>query len=81
MKQASLAEAKAHLSKIVEDASRGVQTMIHRHGKPIAVVIPIADMPKKPRMSAVEFAALLAEGAKYDDPSYSAVQDTRAGRR
>jgi prevent-host-death family protein len=85
VKQTSLAQAKAHLSKLVDDAEHhGVRTLIHRHGKPSAVIVPVAvGAPKKakPRMTREQFEALLAEGAKYDDPNYSAVQDLIASRR
>jgi prevent-host-death family protein len=43
IRQASLAHAKADLSEIVDAAEhRGVSTLIHRHGKPSAVVVPVA---------------------------------------
>lgn len=86
MKQASLAHAKAHLSEIVDAAEhRGVSTLIHRHGKPSAVVVPVeVGMPMKKRrrgMTPEEIAALHATFEGQGDPNFSAVDDLIAGRR
>ena len=95
MKQTSLAHAKAHLSEIVDAAEhRGVSTLIHRHGKPSAVIVPVAlGMPKKAKrrgMTAEEIAAFwenadraYAEGVRKGeiDPNDSAVEDLIASRR
>lgn len=86
MKQASLAHAKAHLSEIVDAAEhRGVSTLIHRHGKPSAVVVPVeVGMPIKKRrrgMTPEEIAALHATFEGQGDPNFSAVDDLIAGRR
>jgi prevent-host-death family protein len=86
MKQASLAHAKAHLSEIVDAAEhRGVSTLIHRHGKPSAVVVPLeVGMPvrkKRRGMTPEEIAALHATFEGQGDPDFSAVEDLLAGRR
>jgi prevent-host-death family protein len=86
MKEASLAHAKAHLSEIVDAAEhRGVSTLIHRHGKPSAVVVPVeVGMPAKKKrrgMTPEEIAALHATFEGQGDPSFSAVEDLIAGRR
>jgi prevent-host-death family protein len=86
MKQASLAHAKAHLSEIVDAAEhRGVSTLIHRHGKPSAVIVPIeVAMPKSQKrrgMTPKEIAALWAMFDGQDNPNGSAVEDLIAGRR
>jgi len=65
MKQASLAQAKAHISEIVDAAEhRGASTLIHRHGKPSAVVVLVEiDMPVKKKrrwMTPEEIVALHA---------------------
>jgi prevent-host-death family protein len=42
MRKTSLADAKAHLSKLVDDAERhGKRTVILRHGKPAAALVPV----------------------------------------
>ena len=85
MKRTSLAHAKAHLSELVDDAEhRGKRTMILRHGKPAAVLVPVAvAIPTKPKgiltreeIDAI-FEALWASG----DPTVSAVDDLVRGRR
>ncbi|MEI6158482.1 MAG: type II toxin-antitoxin system prevent-host-death family antitoxin [Roseococcus sp.] len=37
----TLAEAKAHLSALVSRAERGEETIITRHGKPVAKLVPV----------------------------------------
>ena len=85
MKQTSLAHAKAHLSEIVDAAEhRGVSTLIHRHGKPSAVIVPVDAVMKKakrPGMTPEEIAALWASFEGQGDPKSSAVEDLIAGRR
>ena len=36
----SLAQAKAHLSAVIDAALTGKQTIITRHGKPVAKIVP-----------------------------------------
>jgi|JI10StandDraft_1071094.scaffolds.fasta_scaffold27510_4 prevent-host-death family protein len=86
MKEASLAHAKAHLSEIVDAAEhRGQSTLIHRHGKPSAVIVPVAvGIPrKKPRrgMTPAQIAALWATFEGQGDSRTSAVDDLLVGRR
>jgi prevent-host-death family protein len=47
MSTVSLAEAKAHLSELVERASKGETVEITRRGKPLARIVGI-ERPKKP---------------------------------
>lgn len=86
VKQTSLAHAKAHLSELVDAAEhRGERTLIHRHGKPSAVIVPVeVGMPPKKRrrgMTPREIAALHARLEGQGDPTVSAVDDLLAGRR
>lgn len=85
MKQASLAHAKAHLSELVDDAEhRGKRILIHRHGKPAAVLVPVAvGIPPKPqrRLSQAEIDAMFERLAGFDDSTLSAVDDLIQGRR
>ena len=85
-KQTWLAHAKAHLSEIVDAAEhRGVSTLIHRHGKPSAVVVPIEiGMPVKKKrrgMTLEEIAARHVTFEEQGDPNFSAIEDLIAGRR
>ena len=46
MRRVNLADAKAHLSELVEQAAAGNPVCIMRRGKPIAQIIA-ADVPRK----------------------------------
>ena len=43
MQKMQVREAKASFSALIEAAERGEPTTITRHGKPAAVVVPVAD--------------------------------------
>ena len=47
MRSVNLAEAKAHLSRLVEQARGGEPICITRRGKPVAQIVAVA-APKKP---------------------------------
>ncbi len=48
MKTLNIAEARAKLSKIVNDAARGETTVIARNGQPVARIVPFDNRkPKK----------------------------------
>jgi prevent-host-death family protein len=44
----NLAEAKAHLSALVERAAAGEEIVIAKGGKPKARLVPLPDPPKRP---------------------------------
>jgi prevent-host-death family protein len=46
MKHMQVREAKAELSALIAAAERGEPTTITRHGKPAAVLVPVADAEK-----------------------------------
>ena len=46
MRRVNLADAKAHLSELVEEAAAGNPVCIMRRGKPVARIIA-AEMPRK----------------------------------
>ena len=46
MKRVSLADAKAHLSRLVEEAAAGEPVCITRRGKPVAQITAV-DTPRK----------------------------------
>lgn len=85
----SLADAKARLSELVDQAEHHAQrVVILRHGKPVAAIVPVeVAIPKKqpwPRMSQAELKqsveAYIAEFSA-SEPESSAVDDLLAGRR
>jgi prevent-host-death family protein len=45
MKKLNIAEAKAQLSKLVNDAARGKTVIIARHGRPVARIVPFDHQP------------------------------------
>ena len=90
MKTMSLADAKAHISELVDRAEhRGERIVILRHGKPAAAIVPVAvAVPGKRRgkraLSAEEAARSIQgfiEELSKAEPDVSAVQDLLDGRR
>ena len=85
----SLAEAKARISELVDQAEhRGRRTLILRHGKPAAAIVPVdVATPKPPSVRRVmseaearrSVEAFIAEFGACE-PDVSAVEDLRAGR-
>jgi prevent-host-death family protein len=63
MAAVNLAEAKAHLSKLVSKAETGEETIITRRGQPVAKLVPVA-APKKARRSLSDFRASLPKARK-----------------
>lgn len=59
MKTFGLREAKASLSALVEAAERGEATMITKHGRPAAVVVPVEDAQRFYPVERPSFADLL----------------------
>jgi prevent-host-death family protein len=82
----SLAEAKAHLSELVDQAEhKKKRIVILRHGKPAAAIVPVeVAAPKKPRakvMTDEEVLAFFDDAARCGDPTFPAVEDLVRGRR
>jgi prevent-host-death family protein len=84
MRKTSFAEAKAHLSELVDAAEhKGARILILRHGKPAAALVParmVLEPPReRPRLSDAQIEALHAALGPGDDRS--AVEDLLEGRR
>jgi prevent-host-death family protein len=85
MRKASLADAKAKLSALVDDAEhRRRKTLILRHGKPSAAIVPIdvaspRATSRRSRLSPSEIRSLFA--ALEVDGRRGAVADLLASRR
>ena len=75
MSSISLAEAKAHLSELVERAAAGESVCITRRGKPVAQITSV-DNPRKP----VDLAALRALTAAMPRQRQTAADLVRAMR-
>jgi prevent-host-death family protein len=59
----NLADAKAHLSELVNKAESGEETIIMRRGAAVAKLVPMA-APKKPLRSLAKFRASLPKAGK-----------------
>jgi antitoxin Phd len=59
MKSLHLRDAKASLSALVEAAERGEATMITKHGRPAAVMVPVEDARRLYPVARPSFVALL----------------------
>jgi prevent-host-death family protein len=59
MRSVHLRDAKASLSALVEAAERGEATMITKHGRPAAVVVPVEDARRLYPVERPSFADLL----------------------
>ncbi|HEY2518385.1 MAG TPA: type II toxin-antitoxin system Phd/YefM family antitoxin [Polyangiaceae bacterium] len=86
MRKTSLAEAKAHLSELVDEAEyRGKRIVSLRHGKPAAAIVPVdVATPKPPRakpLTAADAKVLLDELALVGDAEGEAVRDLLESRR
>jgi len=82
----SLAEAKAHLSELVDQAEhRKKRILILRHGKPAAAIVPVElAAPKRRRARAMndeDVRAFFEDAAKCGSPDFPAVEDMVRGRR
>lgn len=67
----SIAEAKAHLSAIVEQVHRGESVTLTKRGKPVARIVSLIEPPPKPRLDLERLRAFRATMPK--SPINSAV--------
>jgi prevent-host-death family protein len=85
MRKTSLAEAKAHLSQLVDEAEHGgKRILILRHGKPAAAIVPVAvatPTSKRKPLTAAAAKELLDELATVGEPTGDAVRDLLESRR
>ncbi|HEX3770252.1 MAG TPA: type II toxin-antitoxin system Phd/YefM family antitoxin [Polyangiaceae bacterium] len=82
----SLAEAKAHLSELVDQAEhKKKRIVILRHGKPAAAIVPVeVAVPRRARARAMtdeEIRTFFEDAAQCGDPNFAAVDDLLRGRR
>jgi prevent-host-death family protein len=82
MQKTSLAEAKAHLSALVDEVEHhNERILILRHGKPAAAIVPVdVAMPARRRLSGPEIEELFA-GLGTTESQTSAVEDLLSERR
>jgi len=82
----SLAEAKAHLSKLVDQAEhKKKRIVILRHGRPAAAIVPVeVAMPRSRRAKAMtddQVRTFFEDATKCGDPTFPAVEDLVRARR
>jgi prevent-host-death family protein len=65
-KQVNIAEAKAKLSRLVDDAESGKPTIIARGGRPVAQLVPLGTAPPKRRFGLLKGKMTIA--ADFDAP-------------
>lgn len=63
MNTVTLAEAKAHLSQLLDQVEAGEEVVITRRGQPVARITPI-ERPKQPVKSLAEFRQLMPRWRK-----------------
>lgn len=56
----SIAEAKAHLSALVEQVGRGEPVTLTKRGKPVARIVPLAELVPKPKADLEQLRAFRA---------------------
>jgi prevent-host-death family protein len=85
MVKVSLANAKAHLSELVDRAEhQKKQILILRHGKPAAALVPVEKAvasKQRLRRSPRQIAAFFERAAALGDPTVDAVQELLRSRR
>ncbi len=89
MRKLSLAKAKAHISALVTEAEhRGRSTLILRHGKPAAAIVPVSkailqtrQKPKAKPQALKESLLSFIEEFSSLEPGVSAIEDLIRGRR
>ena len=66
MHTVNIHQAKTHLSRLVEQASRGHETIIAKAGKPIARLVPLALAPRPRRFGLLK--GTIRIGADFNAP-------------
>lgn len=56
----SIAEAKAHLSALVEQVERGEAVTLTKRGKPVARLVSLTELPPKPKADLARLRAFRA---------------------
>jgi prevent-host-death family protein len=78
MQIVNIHQAKTHLSRLVEEASRGREIVIARAGRPVARLVPLAASPKKKRFGLLKGTIRIPAG--FDAPLPDEVLERFEGR-
>ena len=79
MRKVGAFEAKTHLSALLEEVERGEEVVITRHGKPIARLVPEAEIDRERVDAAIAKLKELRAGSSLGDLSWKELRDE--GRR
>jgi len=66
MHTVNIHEAKTHLSRLIERATRGHETIIAKAGKPVARLVPLGHAPRAKRFGLLKGHVRI--GADFDGP-------------
>ncbi len=71
----SLAQAKAHLSELLNNVESGEEVVITRHGRPVARVLPVS--PVKQKIPFQRLAELRRQVSAWQDSSATLLRELR----
>ena len=74
MSTVSLAQAKAHLSRLLDQVEAGEEIIVTRHGQPVARISPVEN-PKQPIKSLAEFRSRMPHWRKSSVELLSEMRD------
>jgi prevent-host-death family protein len=69
-------EAKTHLSELLDRVEAGEELVIARHGRPVARLVPVADLQHQRAAEAVRRLRELRHGATLDGIDWRELRDT-----
>jgi prevent-host-death family protein len=69
-------EAKTHLSELLDRVEAGEELVIARHGRPVARLVPVADLQQQRAAEAVRRLRELRRGATLGGVDWRELRDT-----
>ena len=79
MGDVSIAQAKAHLSALVERVERGESVTLTKRGRPVARIVPFGAPPLKPKMDMAKLDRLRASTPPVSESIVSVIRRMRDG--
>jgi len=68
MQAVTIHAAKTHLSRLIDEAAGGEEIVIARAGKPVAKLVPLSEVPQKPKRVLGLMAGQIELSADFDAP-------------
>jgi len=68
MQTVNIHAAKTHLSRLIDEAAGGEEIVIARAGKPVAKLVPLSEVPQKPKRVLGLMAGQIELSADFDAP-------------